>query len=94
MSKRKLVLDDFDRTERQRFLDNHKSVAREFLDLLEMITCNEPELGESVGPRQLQLTRVLELRRTYFKCDAVYIYNDTHVKWLKCTWEVFKKPVT
>ena len=56
--------------------------ARACLDWLEHETQRAPEDGESVDGKRFTLTVEVDAKDGTYYCRAVYIFNDTAVKWL------------
>ena len=66
--------------------------ARACLDWLEHETQRAPEHGECVDGQRFTLTIEVDAKDGIFYCRAVYIFNDTAVKWLLFSHQFLPKP--
>ena len=71
------------------FLFDHGENARKCLDWLEHVTRLAPESGERIESQRFVLTVEVDTSGGTFLCRAVYIFNDTNVKWLTFNYEFF-----
>jgi len=67
---------------RNNFLAEYGENARKCLDWLEQENRLAPVAGDRVRDRRFALTVEVETKGGIFRCRAVYIFNDTAVKWL------------